>query len=77
VVCHDETVDRTDQPPRREAKPHAAELAQMDNAYWWIPGETVTHGRGPSEYPYRGRAPQDRDFGIVTLEEVVHPVFPG
>ena len=76
VVCHDETVDRTTNHRGESANLTLAELAQMDNAYWWIPGETVTHGRGPSEYPYRGRAPQDRDFGIVTLEEVVTR-FPG
>ena len=48
----------------------------MDNAYWWIAGETVTPGREPSEYVERGKAPANRDFGIVTLEEVAER-FPG
>ncbi len=48
----------------------------MDNAYWWIAGETVTPGREPSEYVERGKAPANRDFGIVTLEEVSER-FPG
>jgi len=30
----------------------------MDNAYWWIAGATVTHGKEPSDYVERGKAPR-------------------
>jgi glycerophosphoryl diester phosphodiesterase len=70
VVCHDETVDRTTNHHGAIADFTLDELRHMDNAYWWIAGETVTHGRGDEEYKLRGRAPHDRSLGIVTLEEV-------
>lgn len=71
VVCHDETVDRTTNHRGEIANLTLDELREMDNAYWWVRGETVTLGRAPIEYVQRGRAPLDRDFGIATLEEVV------
>ena len=40
------------------------------------PGADVTPGRPPADYPFRGRAPADRDFGIATLREVLEQ-FPG
>ena len=43
----------------------------MDFSYWWIPGADVTPGRPAEEYPFRGRAPADRAFGIATLREVL------
>jgi glycerophosphoryl diester phosphodiesterase len=70
VVCHDETVDRTTNHHGAIANFTLDELRQMDNAYWWIAGETVTHGREEKEYLLRGRAPDDRRLGVVTLEEV-------
>jgi glycerophosphoryl diester phosphodiesterase len=76
VVCHDETVDRTTNHHGAIADLTLAELRDMDNAYWWIAGEMVTPDREPSEYLERGKAPADRDFGIVTLEEVAER-FPG
>jgi glycerophosphoryl diester phosphodiesterase len=76
VVCHDETVDATTNRRGAIADLTLAELAMMDNAYAWTPGETVSPGRDASEYPYRGRAPEDRDFAVVTLREVVER-FPG
>jgi glycerophosphoryl diester phosphodiesterase len=76
VVCHDETVDRTTNHHGAIADFTLEELRHMDNAYWWIAGETVTHGRDDDEYVLRGRAPHDRRLGIVTLEEVVN-AFPG
>ncbi len=48
----------------------------MDFSYWWIPGADVTPGRPAGDYPDRGRAPADRDFGIATLREVLEH-FPG
>ena len=76
VVCHDETVDRTTNHHGEIANFTLSELRDMDNAYWWIAGETVTPGRDPSAYLERGKAPSNRDYGIVTLEEVSER-FPG
>jgi glycerophosphoryl diester phosphodiesterase len=76
VVCHDETVDRTTNHHGHIADFTLAQLREMDNAYWWIAGATVTPGRAASEYLERGLAPANRDYGIVTLEEVVER-FPG
>jgi glycerophosphoryl diester phosphodiesterase len=76
VVCHDETVDRTTNHQGEIANLTLAQLREMDNAYWWIDGATVTPGQSDEAYVERGRAPSDRAFGIVTLEEVVER-FPG
>jgi glycerophosphoryl diester phosphodiesterase len=76
VVCHDETVDRTTNHQGEIADLTLAQLRDMDNAYWWIDGATVTPGQSDESYVERGRAPRDRAFGIVTLEEVVER-FPG
>jgi len=76
VVCHDETVDRTTNHHGEIANFTLSELRDMDNAYWWIAGATVTPGREPSAYLERGKAPSDRDYGIATLEEVSER-FPG
>ena len=70
VVCHDETVDRTTNRRGEIAQMTLSEIRELDNAYWWIPGEAVTVGRPDAEYPWRGRAPADRRFGVATLEEV-------
>jgi glycerophosphoryl diester phosphodiesterase len=75
-VCHDETVDRTTNHHGAIADLTLSQLREMDNAYWFIPGETVSPGRDASQYLERGKAPENRDFGIVTLEEVVER-FPG
>jgi glycerophosphoryl diester phosphodiesterase len=71
VVCHDETVERTTNHHGAIAELTLAQLREMDNAYWWIEGATVAPGQANEEYVERGRAPQNRAFGIVTLEEVV------
>lgn len=76
VVCHDETVDRTTNHHGAIGDFTLEELREMDNAYWWIVGETVTHGRADDEYVLRGRAPHERNLGVVTLEEVA-TAFPG
>jgi glycerophosphoryl diester phosphodiesterase len=76
VVCHDETVDRTTNHQGEIANLTLAQLRDMDNAYWWIDGATVTPGQRDEAYVERGRAPTDRAFAIVTLEEVVER-FPG
>jgi glycerophosphoryl diester phosphodiesterase len=76
VVCHDATVDRTTAASGTIASFTLAQLREMDFSYWWIPGADVTPGRPAAEYPYRGRAPADRSFGIATLREVLEG-FPG
>jgi glycerophosphoryl diester phosphodiesterase len=71
VVCHDGTVDRT---TNGQGSIHAltlAEVRELDNAYWFAPGADVSPGLEPDAYPYRGRAPEDREFGIATLDEVL------
>jgi len=76
VVCHDATVDRTTEAQGTIASFTLAQLREMDFSYWWIPGADVTPGRPAGEYPFRGRAPEDRSFGIATLREVLER-FPG
>jgi glycerophosphoryl diester phosphodiesterase len=76
VVCHDDTVDATTNHHGEIASLTLAELRSMDNAYWWIEGETVTPGREERAYQLRGRAPSDRRYGVATLEEVA-TTFPG
>ncbi len=76
VVCHDATVDRTTNGRGAIAATSLAQLRELDNAYWFVPGETVSPGRVDEDYPWRGRAPGDRRFAIATLEEVV-TAFPG
>jgi glycerophosphoryl diester phosphodiesterase len=76
VVCHDATVDRTTASSGMIASFTLAELRAMDFSYWWIPGADVTPGRPAEDYPFRGRAPGDKAFGIATLREVLER-FPG
>lgn len=70
VVCHDATVDRTTNHHGAIAALTLSELAEMDNAFWWIAGDVVTPDHGPEEYLDRGRAPKNRRYAIATLEEV-------
>ncbi|HUZ09928.1 MAG TPA: glycerophosphodiester phosphodiesterase [Acidimicrobiales bacterium] len=76
VVCHDATVDRTTDGTGAIADLTLARLRELDNAYWFMPGADATAGGARDDYPYRGRAPDDRDFGIATLREVLER-FPG
>jgi glycerophosphoryl diester phosphodiesterase len=71
VVCHDATVDRTTDSSGEIADLTLTEVRALDNAYWWAPGADVSPGLEPDRYPYRGRAPKDRRFGIALLEEVL------
>ncbi len=79
VVSHDATVDRTTDGAGEIASLSLDELRGLDNAYWFVPGADVTPGLEPASYPYRGRAPRDRDFGIATLAEALAVIdgFPG
>jgi glycerophosphoryl diester phosphodiesterase len=76
VVCHDETIERTTNHRGQIATMTLDELGDVDNAYWWIAGDTVTYDRPAGDYPYRAKAPADRSFAVATLEEVV-TTFPG
>jgi glycerophosphoryl diester phosphodiesterase len=76
VVCHDPTVDRTTNGAGAIADLTLEELNQLDNAYWWVPGEVIDHERDAGAYPLRGRAPLDRFLGVCTLEEVLTS-YPG
>ncbi|MGC8463098.1 MAG: glycerophosphodiester phosphodiesterase [Acidimicrobiales bacterium] len=71
VVSHDPTVDRTTNGTGDIATLTLEELQRLDNAYWWVAGADVTPGLPEDAYPFRGRAPEDRAFGVVTLEEVL------
>ncbi len=71
VVCHDPTVDRTTNGVGAIAELTLAEVRSLDNAYWFVPGSDVAPGRPEADYPYRGRAPKDRAFGVATLREVL------
>ncbi|GAC1357630.1 MAG: glycerophosphodiester phosphodiesterase [Acidimicrobiales bacterium] len=75
VVCHDATVDRTTQGSGAIASMTLEELRQLDNAYWWVPGEVVNHDPDRTDYPLRARAPHDASLGIATLDEVLE-TFP-
>ena len=76
VVCHDATVDRTTDGCGAIASLTLDELRALDNGYWFVPGADATPGRPDADYPFRGRAPQDREFGVATLREVLE-AFPG
>ena len=71
VICHDQTVDRTTDGSGSIATLTAAELARLDNAYWFVPGAGAVTDRAPEDYPYRGRAPQDPAFGVASLATVL------
>ena len=71
VVCHDATVDRTTDGTGRISEMTLSQVQDLDNAYWWVPGEVVDPGRPDEDYPLRGRAPSDRDLRIPTLAEVL------
>jgi glycerophosphoryl diester phosphodiesterase len=71
VVCHDATVDRTTNGGGAIAELALKDLQALDNAFWWVPGEVVAHGRPDAEYVYRGRAPLDPSLRIATLREVL------
>ncbi len=76
VVCHDSSVDRTTNGSGAICEMTLDELRLLDNAYWFAPGSDVAPGRDESEYPLRGRAPEDHELRIATLEEVLE-AFPG
>jgi glycerophosphoryl diester phosphodiesterase len=76
VVCHDTSVDRTTAHFGEICDLTLEALREMDNAFWWAPGEAVSPGLSVDRYPHRGKAPANPDYAIATLEEVVR-AFPG
>jgi len=76
VVCHDPTLDRTTDGSGEIAALGLEDLRKLDNAYWFLSGEGAVIDRSEDDYPFRGRAPDDRDFGVATLSEVLE-AFPG
>ncbi|MDQ6614581.1 MAG: glycerophosphodiester phosphodiesterase [Actinomycetota bacterium] len=71
VVCHDATVDRTTDGSGAIATMTLAELEELDNAYWWVPGEVVAPGRPEADYLYRGRAALEPSLRVATLRDVL------
>ncbi len=79
MVHHDTTVDRTTEASGEMRSFTAAELAALDNGYWFVPDCWSCHGLDPSEYRYRGMrtgaVPPPAgfgpdDFAIPTLAQV-------
>jgi glycerophosphoryl diester phosphodiesterase len=75
VVCHDPTLERTTDATGEIRHRTLAELQELDNAYWFVPGEDAQPGRPEESYPLRGRAPADPALGIATLAEILE-AFP-
>lgn len=86
VVLHDDTVDRTTDGQGRVDELTREELAELDAAYWFVPGCGACDDRDESEYVYRGFATGDRpippelglesaDFRVPTLRQVLE-AFP-
>jgi glycerophosphoryl diester phosphodiesterase len=71
VVSHDGTVDRTTDGVGAIHRMTLAQVRALDNAYWFAPGADVSPGLDPDAYPWRGRAPEDADFRVATLDEVL------
>ena len=76
MVCHDATVDRTTDGTGAIADLTLDELRRLDNAHWWTAGSVVDHDNpDPAAYVHRGKAADDPEFRIATLEEVLE-AFP-
>lgn len=71
VVCHDATVDRTTPASGAISAMTWAELRELDNAYWFLPGQDAARGRPDADYALRGRAPGDPELGIARLEAIL------
>lgn len=80
VLIHDAHLERTTDGSGEVAEKTLDELRRLDAAFWWVPGEVDNHDRStPAErYEMRGRAPDDHELRIPTLEELLerHPSTP-
>lgn len=76
VVCHDPTLERTTDGRGAIAGRQLEELAALDAAYHFVPGEGARPGRPAGAYPLRGRVREDDRLGVATLEDVLTR-FPG
>lgn len=71
VVSHDETVDRTTSSSGRISELTWEQLSELDNAYWFVPGADVEHGRPSTAYSCRGLFPSNSAFGFARLEDIL------
>jgi glycerophosphoryl diester phosphodiesterase len=71
VVSHDPFLDRTSDGKGPIAARTLAELARLDNAYYFVEGLDAVADRPATEYRFRGRADSDHRFGLARLEEVL------
>jgi glycerophosphoryl diester phosphodiesterase len=71
VVAHDETVHATTNGRGAIADLDWRELAELDNAFWFVSEKGELPGQPTSAYELRGRAPHDRSFGMARLDEVL------
>lgn len=71
VVGHDATLERTTNGAGTISGCVLDEIRQLDNAYWFVPGEATVHDRPADQYVFRGKAPSDRRFAVATLDEVL------
>lgn len=67
VVCHDATLERTTGLAAEIRSLPLSEVMELDNSYFFEDAE--------GGFPFRGRAPSDRSFGVATLDEVLE-AFP-
>jgi glycerophosphoryl diester phosphodiesterase len=71
VLGHDKSLERTTNGRGLIAQHTLRELRTLDAAFWWVRGQVDDHDAPPGDYVLRGRAPQDPDLCIPTLEEVL------
>jgi glycerophosphoryl diester phosphodiesterase len=80
VLIHSETLDSSTNGHGKVSDHTAAQLAELDAAYQWIPGCGTCSGRPAADYPDRGIRTGDKplpagatdraEFGIPTLKQV-------
>jgi len=80
VVIHNASVDETTNGTGRIVDMSLDQVRELDAAYWFVPGQSATHGLPDSAYPLRGVRTGERrppagykrtDFAIPTLREVL------
>ena len=71
VVCHDATLDRTTDGVGAIASTTSERLGELDAAHFFVTNEGASPDQPLAAYRYRGRAPQDRRFGVASLDEAL------